>query len=331
MARPDRFRVDADQSYQCGAQGDRRQWRGPAPGPHHRPQGIPVRRRGQASRCTGWHRFTDGGGRRIGCDSRTCARPSRQAVDRRAGVPESERRRRTGVFRRRRGGRHHHRVVADPLAVRDRAQFELHLQGPRRGRETDQPRARRALRAGRQRAQGREPGAHHRPAGRCVGRNASVGGALRRQPRRHLRTAGPDRHQRRRRNRAATGTRRDRARQAQADGKSRRLRLLPARNGGPASGHQGGHRPRRWLCSAKRSSSIRISPRPTGRPHGVISGARSMAGAAIRRGRPPRARAWPAEPSNSGATTQSRLREAVMRLPISPATSMAASPCTTGR
>ena len=45
----------------------------------------------------------------------------------------------------------------------------------------------------------------------------------------------------------------------------------------------------------------------------------------------PKARVSLAALSNSGATTRSRSREAAMRSPISPATSMAASPCTTGR
>ena len=49
----------------------------------------------------------------------------------------------------------------------------------------------RALRARRQRAQGRQPGAHHRPADRHGDRRASLGRPLRRRARRHLRTAGP--------------------------------------------------------------------------------------------------------------------------------------------
>ncbi len=63
--------------------------------------------------------------------SRTCSAPgsSRQALDRGAAVPEHERRSGAGIFRRRHGGRHHHRAVALQVAVRDRAQFELHLQG----------------------------------------------------------------------------------------------------------------------------------------------------------------------------------------------------------
>ena len=104
----------------------------------------------------------------------------RQAVDRRPAVPEHERRSRAGVLRRRHGGRDHHRAVAHALAVRDRAQFELHLQGPGRRREAGRARAGRALRARRQRAQGGEPGAHHRrsssmprPA-RISGRTAST-------------------------------------------------------------------------------------------------------------------------------------------------------------
>ena len=51
-------------------------------------------------------------------------------------------------------------------------------------------------------------------------RDASLGRALRRQPRRHLRTAGPGRRERRRRDRAAARTRGDRTRQAQANRKS---------------------------------------------------------------------------------------------------------------
>ena len=48
------------------------------------------------------------------------------------------------------------------MAVRHRAQFELHLQGPGGRREAGRPRTRRALRARRQRAQGGGSRAHHR-------------------------------------------------------------------------------------------------------------------------------------------------------------------------
>jgi adenylate cyclase len=61
-------------------------------------------------------------------DTNTSPTP-RQAVDRRAPVPEHVWRSRAGVFRRRDGGRHHHRAVALQVVVRYRAQFELHLQG----------------------------------------------------------------------------------------------------------------------------------------------------------------------------------------------------------
>ena len=134
---------------------------------------------------------------RLGADARRrrrsrVLRAARQALDRRAAVPEHERRSRAGVFRRRHGRGHHHGAVAHALAVRDRAQFELHLQGPGRRREAGRPRARRALRARRQRAQGGEPGAHHRPAHRRRNRRASLGGPLRRRARGHLRSAGPE-------------------------------------------------------------------------------------------------------------------------------------------
>ena len=115
---------------------------------------------------------------------------------------EYERRPGAGIFRRRHGRGDHHRALAHPLAVRDRPQFELHLQGPSRRREAGRPRTRRALRARRHGAQGRQPGAHHRPADRYGDRRAYLGRPLRRRARRHLRAAGPGRHQRRRRDRA---------------------------------------------------------------------------------------------------------------------------------
>ena len=107
--------------------------------------------------------------------SADAAPAARQAVDRRAAVPEHERRSRAGVLRRRHGRGHHHRAVALQVAVRDRAQFELHLQGQLAGHPAGRPRARRALRAGRQRAQGRE----HRfasPASSSTARPARISG-----------------------------------------------------------------------------------------------------------------------------------------------------------
>ena len=53
---------------------------------------------------------------------------ARQTVDRGAAVSEHERRPGAGIFRRRHGRGDHHGVVADPLALRHRPQFELHLQ-----------------------------------------------------------------------------------------------------------------------------------------------------------------------------------------------------------
>ena len=57
-------------------------------------------------------------------------------------------------------------AVALQVAVRHRPQFELHLQGQVARHQAGRPRAWRALRARRQRAQGRQPRAHHRPADR---------------------------------------------------------------------------------------------------------------------------------------------------------------------
>ena len=60
----------------------------------------------------------------------TGAAAPRQAVDRGAAVRQYERRPGAGIFRRRHGRGDHHRTLADPLALRHRPQFELHLQGP---------------------------------------------------------------------------------------------------------------------------------------------------------------------------------------------------------
>ena len=249
---------------------------GAAPDPDGRPQRLPVRRRRQGA-C---RRRSSHGRLRLesGRSSRTWPCPARQALDRGPAVPEPERRPGAGVFRRRHGGGHHHRLVAHPLAVRHRPQLELHLQGPGGRREAGGPRAGRALRAGRQRAQGGEPGAHHGAAHRCDDRRASLGGALRRHPRRHLRAAGPGGHERRRRDRAAAGAGGDRAREAQADRKPRRLRLLSARHAELSSGNQRGNRRGAARCSIGRSSSIRSSRRPTAWRRGACSGARSTVG-----------------------------------------------------
>ena len=78
-------------------------------------------------------------------------------------------------------------LVAHPLALRHRPQFELHLQGPSRRCEAGRPRTRRALCARRLGAQGRQPGAHHCAADRAADRRASLGRPLRRLARRCVR------------------------------------------------------------------------------------------------------------------------------------------------
>jgi hypothetical protein len=54
------------------------------------------------------------------------------------------------------------------VALRDRAQFELYVQGPSRRCEAGGARIGRALCARRQRAQSRQPRAHHRPIDRTA-------------------------------------------------------------------------------------------------------------------------------------------------------------------
>ena len=67
------------------------------------------------------------------------------------------------------------------LAVRDRPQFELHLQGQGGRCEAGGARVGRALRARRLGAESRQPGAHHRPADRRGDGRASLGRPLRRR------------------------------------------------------------------------------------------------------------------------------------------------------
>ena len=120
-------------------------------------------------------------------------------------------------------------LVAHPLAVRHRPQFELHLQGPGRRREAGRARARRALCARRLGAQGRQPGADHRAADRRGDRRASVGRPLRRLARRCVRASGQGGVERRRRHRAGVAGRRDRPFGRPPDHRSDRLRPLSAR------------------------------------------------------------------------------------------------------
>jgi DNA-binding winged helix-turn-helix (wHTH) protein len=67
------------------------------------------------------------------------------------------------------------RAVAFPTAVRDRPQFELHLQGARRRCEAGRARAWGALRAGRERSQSGKPGAHYGTARRYRHWGTSLG------------------------------------------------------------------------------------------------------------------------------------------------------------
>ena len=218
--RADRLRIDADQPHQRGAQGDRRQRRRAAPDPHHRPQGLPLRRRGQGSRTS------DGvappqSEPPTGQRAPALALPDKPSIaalpfKNLSGDPEQE------YFA---DGMVEDIITAlsrIALALRHRAQLELHLQGPRRRREAGRPRTRRALRARRQRAQGGEPRAHHRAAHRrddrrhlwadaSMARSTTSSICRTRSPRV---SSAPSR-------RSSSGG--DRARQAQADREPRRL------------------------------------------------------------------------------------------------------------
>ena len=103
----------------------------------------------------------------LGATARGCLRARRpgavaprSALDRRAAVPQHERRSRARLLCRRHLGRSHHRARPHPLAVRDRPQLDLRLQKPQRGREAGLARAWRPLRARRQRSPRRAQAAH---------------------------------------------------------------------------------------------------------------------------------------------------------------------------
>jgi hypothetical protein len=154
-----------------------------------------------------------------------------QALDRCVAVPKHERRPRAGVFRRRHGRGDHYRAFAVSAAGRDRAQFELHIQGQGGRREAGGEGAGRALRARGLGQEGRQPGAHRRPADQFADRRSYLGRPFRRHARRHLRPAGPGGVERRRCDRAAAAPCRDRPRHPNADREHRGLRPLPARTG----------------------------------------------------------------------------------------------------
>jgi class 3 adenylate cyclase len=124
-------------------------------------------------------------GRRRSGKACACARtrPPRapgQAFDRRASVPEHERRSGPGILRGRHGRGHHHRAVAHQMAVRHRPQFEFRLQRQGRRHPAGGTGTRRALCPGRRRAQGWQSPAHHRTVDRGGDGRTSLGRQVRR-------------------------------------------------------------------------------------------------------------------------------------------------------
>ena len=124
------------------------------------------------------------------------------AVARRPAVREPQSGDRAAIFRRRPGRGHHHAPFAPALAFRLRPQFVLHLSRQAARRAGDRARARRPLRAERQRPALRPAPSHRRAAVRRFDRPAGLGGALRRRTRRLLLTPGRDRRERHRGDRA---------------------------------------------------------------------------------------------------------------------------------
>ena len=111
----------------------------------------------------------------------------------RAAVRQHERRSGAGVFQRRHQRGHHHRPLQGLGAV---GRARATPPSPSRARTSTCRKVgaatERQPRAGRQRAQGRGPGADHRPADRRRRRRPRLGRALRPRPHRHLRAAGRD-------------------------------------------------------------------------------------------------------------------------------------------
>ena len=177
-----------------------------------------------------------------------------------------------------------------------------------------------------------EPGAHHRAADRCRDRRASVGGSLRRRARRYLRAAGSgDRRASSARSRRSSSRPRSSARKRKP---TESLDAYDYYLRGMANLHRG-------TREAIDEALPLVQPGARARPEfrvglcdgGVVpflaQGQRLDDRSPSRRS--PRARAWPAGPSSWAGTMRSRSRAAGMRSPISPATSTAASPCSTGR
>jgi adenylate cyclase len=106
--------------------------------------------------------------------------------DNMSGDPEQE------FFAEQCGRGDHCDTLAHPLVFRHRAEFGLSLQGQRGGCAAGGPRPGRTLRAGGQRAEGRQPPAHHRAAHRHGQRRACLGGPYRRHAGGRLRPAGSD-------------------------------------------------------------------------------------------------------------------------------------------
>jgi hypothetical protein len=120
--------------------------------------------------------------------------PAGPPVDRGAAVRQPQRRRRAGILRRRHDRGHHHGAVVLAVVLRHRPQFELHLQGRGGGCAPGGAGARRPLRAGGQRPQGRRARAHHGPAHRLRRRLPHLGPEVRPGPDRPAGPAGrPDR------------------------------------------------------------------------------------------------------------------------------------------
>ena len=189
-----------------------------------------------------------------------------------------QRRPRAGVLRRRHRRGHHHRAVALQVAVRDRPQFELCLQGSLTGHPTGRTRARCALRAGRERAKGRK---HVRITSQLIDSDdwrPSLGRPIRRGTGEHLRAAGSGDRERRRRDRAPARAGGNRTCKAKANRQSRRVRSLFAWNDEPAPGHQGVHRRSAGPVQSRAAArpEFRVSPCDGGVV--PLSGARSTAG-----------------------------------------------------
>ena len=176
-------------------------------------------------------------------------------------------------------------LIAVQVAVRDRPQFELHLQGQARGRAAGRRANWVSLRARRAAcAEAGKSAAYHGPAHRAA-TGAHLWADSSTAPSRHLRPAGQDHRERGRRNRAEDAKSGDRTSAPQAGRKSRCLRSFSSRAIPSQQPRCRRMRIKRLCCWARQSGWNRTMPQFMGSSLGATSSAICGAACTPKRGR----------------------------------------------